>query len=95
MNVVISPNIKRTSVRIDPAGNVIDPRTKQIIQPVEPEYVSPVKDATVVQTPQYVPSEPLSIQQQIDEAKANLARLEELKKEQIALMKKQLAELEK
>lgn len=94
MNVVISPNIKRTSVRIDPAGNVINPRTKQIIQPVEAEYVPPVVQTQPV-APQYIPPEPLSIQQQIDEAKANLIRLEGLKKEQIALMKKQLAELEK
>ncbi len=29
-NVVISPNIKKESVRIDPQGNIIDPRTKQV-----------------------------------------------------------------
>lgn len=40
--VIISPNIKRVSERIDPAGNVINPRTKQIIQPVQSEYVPPV-----------------------------------------------------
>ncbi len=37
--VIVSPNIKRVSERIDPAGNVINPRTKQIIQPVQSEYV--------------------------------------------------------
>jgi hypothetical protein len=41
MTVVISPNIKRESVRINPVGDIIDARTKQIIKPVEPEYVSP------------------------------------------------------
>ena len=46
-NVIISPNIRKESVRIDPSGNVINPRTKQIITPVEPEYVAP---APVVET---------------------------------------------
>ncbi len=48
-NVIISPNVKRTSERIDPGGNVIDPRTKQIIQPVVPEYVPPVADEVPLQ----------------------------------------------
>lgn len=30
--VVVSPNLIKTSERIDMNGNVIDPRTKQIIQ---------------------------------------------------------------
>jgi hypothetical protein len=42
MNTIISNNLKRTSERIDPAGNVINARTKQIIQPVETPYVPPV-----------------------------------------------------
>jgi hypothetical protein len=42
-NVVISGNIKRTSERIDPSGNVINPRTRQIIKPVEPEYIPPAQ----------------------------------------------------
>ena len=46
MNTIISPNLKRTSERIDPAGNVIDIKTKQIIKPVEPEYVPPVQTTT-------------------------------------------------
>lgn len=41
-NVIISPNIKKESVRIDPSGNIINPQTKQIIQPVQEEYVPPV-----------------------------------------------------
>jgi hypothetical protein len=43
MTVVISPNIKKTSVRIDPSGNIINPRTKEITQPVEAEYVPPTQ----------------------------------------------------
>ena len=45
--VIISPNIKKTSDRIDPAGNVINARTKQIITPVELEYVPPVVEPKV------------------------------------------------
>ena len=41
-NVVISPNIKKESVRIDPVGNIINAKTKQVVQPVEPEYIPPV-----------------------------------------------------
>ena len=48
-NVVISPNIRRTSVRIDPAGNEINPKTKQVINPVEPEYVPPAVVPTVIE----------------------------------------------
>ncbi len=89
MNVVISPNIKRTRERIDPAGNIINPANKQILQPVQ-EYIAPPEAPqapTAIVTPQ---SNPLSIQQQIDEAKANLTKLEELKKLKIAEMEAQL-----
>ena len=47
MTTVISPNIQKTSVRIDTAGNVIDARSKQVITPVETEYVPPVEVAPV------------------------------------------------
>lgn len=89
--VVVSPNIKRESVRIDPAGNVINPRTKAIVTPVEVEVeVSPVKVEPVVETAPAPMNSPLAIQQQIEDAKANLAQLEELKKLKIAEMKAQL-----
>ena len=48
MPVVIDPNIKKESVRIDLNGNQIDPRTKQVVKPVEQAYVpppAPVKEA--------------------------------------------------
>jgi hypothetical protein len=41
--VVISPNITKTSVRIDGRGNEIDPKTKEVIKPAEVPYVPPVK----------------------------------------------------
>lgn len=94
-NVIISPNIKRVSERIDPSGNVINPVTKQVVIPNTPEYIPTVEDMTpktVVQP--VVSSSPLSIQQQIDEAKENLLKLEELKKLKIEEMKAQLALLE-
>lgn len=94
MNVVVSPNIKRTSERIDPAGNVINPRTRQIVQPVEQPYIPP-PEAPQAPTPIVIPqSSPLTIQQQIDEAKANLEKLQELKKLKIAQMKAELELLE-
>lgn len=40
-NTYISPNINKTSERIDTSGNIINPQTKEIIQKIEPEFVSP------------------------------------------------------
>lgn len=37
-NVIISPNLHKKSEMIDPRGNIINPRTKQIIKAVEQEY---------------------------------------------------------
>ena len=51
MNTIISPNLKRTSERIDPAGNVINARTKEIIKPIETEYVPPVAPVEAPQAP--------------------------------------------
>ena len=93
-NVVISPNIKRVTERIDTSGNVINPATKQIIIPNIVETLSPEDMVPKEITQPVVSSNPLSIQQQIDEAKANLLKLEELKKLKIAEMKAQLELLE-
>lgn len=53
--VQLSPNIKKTSQRIDPNGNIIDPKTKQVLIPVEQDYVPPVqvekKPEPVAETP--------------------------------------------
>lgn len=86
--VIISNDIKKTSARIDPSGNVIDARTKQVIEPVQTEYVPPAEP--IQNAPQAPTANGLSIQQQIDEAKANLLKLEELKKLKIAEMEAQL-----
>ena len=95
MNVIIDPNIKKVSERINPNGDVINPRTKEIITPNLPEYVEPVQTLATVPQPAPQPvSTTLSIQQQIEEAKKNLAQLEELKKLKIAQMKAELELLE-
>jgi len=39
-NVILSPNIKKTSVRIDTSGNIIDKDTKQILEANIPEPTS-------------------------------------------------------
>lgn len=94
-NIFIDQNLKKTSERIDPEGNIINPRTKQIIEPVIQEYIPPVQTENTPQKPQNAPvTNAMSIQEQIDEAKKNLANLEELKKLKIAEMKKQLELLE-
>lgn len=96
MNTFISPNLKRTSERIDPSGNIINPRTKQVIQQTEPEYIPPT--AVPVQTPYNAPQAPtanaISVIDQIRLAKENLAQLEELKKLKIAEKKAELELLE-
>lgn len=45
MNTFVSPNIKKQSDRIDPDGNIINKRTKQVIEKAEEEDVPPVPEA--------------------------------------------------
>jgi len=102
MTVVISPNIRKESVRIDPEGNVINARTKQVIEPVTPEYVAPEVAPVVapVVTPLVasvivpVVQGEISVLDQIAQAKKHLAELEELKKFRIAEKKAELELLE-
>ncbi len=102
MAVVISPNIKKESVRINPDGNIIDPKSKKVIQKEEAPYIPSTEELNkFVQSPQAPvgnatsPKADLSILEQIEQAKALLASLEAKKKEEIALRKKELEELEK
>ena len=94
--VFISPNLKRTSERIDPNGNVINPATKQIIIPKEEEYVPPstpiaTLEAKIEPIPQPIAKDDgLSVLQQIEQAKAHLQSLEELKRLKIEEKKKEL-----
>jgi len=97
MTTVISPNIRKESVRIDPDGNVINARTKQVIEPVTPEYVAPpVTPPEAQNAPVAVVSyETVDIQSLIIQAENEVVRLKELKRQKIADMKKQLEDLEK
>ncbi len=102
MTTIISPNIKKVSERIDPQGNVIDPRTKQIIQKNEQDYVPSPEQLAQVSPEATKPSvsvvtqqdTPKSIQEEINATKAKLAELEEKKKAKIEDMKRELEELE-
>lgn len=100
--VVISPNIKKESVRINTNGDVIDPRTKQIVSKNEPDYVpsreeieAQINAAPAAEQPP-VPStvRALSIKEQIIEAEKHLADLKVLRVAEIEKMKAELAELE-
>ena len=91
--VVISPSPIKTSERIDINGNIIDPRTKQIVIPKEPDYVPPTTTTDTLQTSTPLPLPELSIQDQIEQAKANLIKLEEAKKVKIEEMEKELKKL--
>lgn len=103
-NVVISPNIQKSSERIDQNGNVIDKLTKQVIEPKQQEYIPPQSVEVPVEAhlaPVFAPqttetpkSGTLSIQEQINATEAKLNELKEAKKQQIEEMKKQLLELE-
>lgn len=93
--VIISSNIKKESVRIDPQGNIINPRTREILRRNEPEYVPPKEEKNEVELTPKHQIYSMSIQDEIEETKKRLVALEERKKLQIEEMKKQLAELEK
>ena len=51
-NVILSPNIKKTSVRIDTSGNIIDKDTKQILEANIPEPTFSVDSPTVNTQPE-------------------------------------------
>jgi len=98
MTTIISPNLKRESVRIDTQGNEINPRTKQVINPAETEYVAPpVTPPEAQNAPVAVVSyeTAVDIQSLIIQAENEVVRLKELKRQKIADMKKQLEDLEK
>ena len=96
--VIIDPNLKKQSVRIDTNGNVIDPRTKQIIQEAQPEFVPPVEavgfpqpETSSAAVQQY---NTCSIKEQIIQTEKHLADLKVQRKEEIAKLKAELEELE-
>lgn len=110
-NVQISPNLKRIKESIDINGNKVVPFTKQVTEfanandyvptPEELKAITQPRQETIPEIVEkenkviQVSGSPLDIQAQIDQAKENLAKLEELKKLKIAEMKAQLELLEK
>lgn len=60
--VVISPNIKKESVRINPGGDIINARTKEVIEPAEPDFIPPIPV-----TPKVEPSIENKVGSKIDE----------------------------
>lgn len=99
MGVFISPNIKKESVRINPNGDIIDPKTKQVIQEIEPEFVAPTEP--IEQPPKELVGEVVkqfeqtkSIKELIAETEATLVQLKEMRKQEIERMKAEVAELE-
>lgn len=101
--VTIDPNLKKEAVRLDINGNIINPKTKEIVQPNAPDYI-PTKEEIELQinAPKVepvsqdisTPKETKTISEQIEEAKAHLADLELKKKQEIERMKEELAKLE-
>lgn len=88
--VVIAPNLKKTSVRIDPAGNEIDPKTKKIIKAKEPEYV-PTKEE--IEAKINAPKDPVPVPPEAKGKDNPLAAA--IKKQVQGLVKKQIEEVMK
>lgn len=61
-NVTISPNIKKESVRINTSGDVINPRTKEVVVENKPEYVPTPEEVskTVAPAPVITKENPLA-----------------------------------
>ena len=101
MTVIISPNIKKERTFINGNGDEVKPYTKEVIKSVNADVYIPTQEErlsaekrTIEYKEPVKEVSPLSIQEQIDQAKENLAKLEELKKLKIAEMKAQLELLE-
>jgi hypothetical protein len=97
----ISDNPIKTSERLDFNGNIINPITKQVIVPNEPDFVPPPNpqsspEAIIEPTKAEIPKDDaISIQKEIEQTEANLARLKEAKRSKIEEMEKLLIELKK
>jgi len=94
----ISSKPTKTSERIDTSGNIINPRTKQVIVPREVEVqpppvsppVAPPQPPQAPVTPQIPKDDGLSVLEQIQATKKKLADLEELRKLKIQEKEKEL-----
>lgn len=91
MNTLISPNIKKTTERLDKNGNIINPQTKQVIEQVErytPPVENPVPQAPTAPSVFFIPPT-LSLK----EIKQALKTLEEMKEKKVAELKAELEDL--
>ena len=90
MNVVISPNIKKSTARIDLEGNEIDPRTKQVITPVEKPYMPTAEELSGAVTPTPAPEKKAdSFAEKISTGSSEIdAKIEE----KVAIYRKELIE---
>jgi len=93
---IISPNPVKTSERLDFNGNIIDPRTRQIIVPKEEETLTqapppqPPDKPVTSSAPQ---DDPIDIQTAIQQAEAKVTELKEAKKKKIKEMEEELNKL--
>lgn len=92
MTVVISPNLHKVSERLDKFGNIIDPKTKQVLKTQEPAMTPPVVPPVVTQSEQVVEMGLPEIKVKIAETEAYLRRLYALKQQKVEELKKLLEE---
>lgn len=87
-----SPSIKKTSERINPNGDIVNPKTKEIIQKNEQDFI-PETPLQVTESPVIVQSSERTlkvIKAEILATEAKLASLNEEKKVKVEEMLKEL-----
>ena len=101
--IQISPNIHKETVRINASGDIVDPKTKQVVKPNAPDYIPTREEIEAqinavpveqVSRPISTPETKLTIKEQIIQAEKHLADLKVLRTVEIEKMKAELAELE-
>ena len=95
---IISPNPVKTVERIDFNGNIIDPRTRQVIVPKEKETLTqapPPQPPDKPVTSSIPQDEPIDIQTAIEQAEAKVTELKEKKKAEIKRVEELLNNLKK
>jgi hypothetical protein len=85
--------VQKVSERLDKSGNIINPKTKQVIQPKD-EYMPPKLEEKISVEEFKEELSAVQIQQKILEHENEIARLKELRNKKIAEMQKQLEMLQ-
>lgn len=87
MTVIIANDLKKESVRLDKNGNVIDPRTKEIIE--KNEVIQPVQPTQpVIQETSFIKPN-----MTLKEIKQAIKTLEDMKEKKVAELKAELEDL--